>query len=89
MEARGDEYCFTCEQTTKYKCIACSAPVCNRCSEPELDEEVDGWRAGKSVGYCNECHMAKVEAEGAEGFTNFNEDSISGTPPCEVPKFVF
>ena len=45
--------------------------------------------AGKSVWYCNECHMEKLKAEEAEGFTNFvDEGSISGTP-CEVPRFVW
>ena len=64
MEARGDEYCLCCEQITKYKCITCSAPVCNRCTVIEDDEEVDGWCAGMCVGYCNECELSGKSKSG-------------------------
>ena len=37
------------------KCFSCKLPICNLCSEPELDEGVDGWISGKQVGYCYSC----------------------------------
>ena len=36
---------------------SCNFPTCNQCAVFEEDEEVKGWRAGISVGYCNGCDM--------------------------------
>jgi len=27
-------------------------PICNMCSEPEFNEDIEGWIPGKQVGYC-------------------------------------
>ena len=47
--------CNFCQKETKYKCITCNSPVCNRCSLFQDDEETIGWEAGVSVGYCPNC----------------------------------
>ena len=57
MDARGNEHCLSCEELTKYKCLICNLPTCNRCCLPEADEDVDGWCMGLSVGYCNNCNL--------------------------------
>ena len=31
-------------------------PFCNICSVAELDEEIEGWVAGRRVGYCSDCN---------------------------------
>ena len=50
-----EDMCYSCFATTKYSCIKCAYPVCNRCSVFEDDEETPGWVAGKSVGFCFAC----------------------------------
>ena len=78
MASRGDvDYCFSCEEITKYRCLTCSMPACNRCTVFEEDEEVEGWRAGMCVAYCNACHMAKLQEQASETSTSTSlyEDS--------------
>ena len=43
--------------------FACKVAICNLCSEPEMDESVDGWIGGKSVGYCFECETVRPVTE--------------------------
>ena len=59
------KYCQCGEKLTKYKCIICSAPVCNWCSVFEDDEEVDGWRTWTWVCYCNDCGLREKPNRGA------------------------
>ena len=47
--------CSVCFRDTKYVCIQCKIPICNMCSEPEFNEDVEGWVTGKQVGYCYGC----------------------------------
>ncbi len=49
--------CSSCAIETKYICLRCGEHCCNRCSEIENEEETPGWKAGKSVGYCEECSL--------------------------------
>ena len=46
------EMCFSCFMNTKYKCLRCELPICNKCSVSEENEDAEGWTAGKSVTYC-------------------------------------
>ena len=57
MTSRGENYHLCCEEITKYRRINCLMPVCNRCTPPEQDEKVEGWRAGMFVGCCNDRHI--------------------------------
>ena len=58
MDLLGDELCLSCGELTKYKCLICNSPTCNLCCVPEIDEDVDGWCVGLSVGYCSDnCHL--------------------------------
>lgn len=52
-----DMLCKNCKKTTKYVCITCDTPICNRCecSIPEYNEDSVGWIAQRSVAYCKEC----------------------------------
>lgn len=49
--------CSSCRNQTKYVCIACDTPICNRedCSIPESNEESVGWIPQRSVAYCKLC----------------------------------
>ena len=44
-------------------------PICNECSVFEENEDVEGWRAGRSVEYCEAC-------EGGEGGESFPKISV-------------
>ena len=69
--------CSSCFDSTKYSCIKCKIPICNKCSVFEEDEDFPGWLAGKSVGYCEPCAnentaekrflRAKPKESGSEG----------------------
>ena len=63
MAAKDGESCKQCKRWTKYRCIRCKVAICNLCSEPEMDESVDGWIGGKSVGYCFECETVRPVTE--------------------------
>ena len=41
------EMCFSCFMNTKYNCLRCKLPICNKCSVLEGNEGVEGWTAGK------------------------------------------
>ena len=41
------EMCFSCFVNTKYKCLRCKLPICNKCSVLEENKDVEGWRASK------------------------------------------
>jgi hypothetical protein len=53
--------CGSCISKTKYVCISCKIPICNRkdCSFAENNESISGWIAQRSVGYCKECENIK------------------------------
>ena len=60
MAGEGEEencslFCSSCSDLTKYICIDCAVPICNKCSVFEKDEDIEGWQAGKSVGRCSTC----------------------------------
>lgn len=55
----SDDMCDSCFATTKYVCISCDMPICNKCSCFETNEEQPGWVAGKRVGYCETCYRER------------------------------
>ena len=61
---------------TKYRCITCNVPACNMCTSFEKDEEVDGWRAGKSVGYCRDCLNFPINTKNTHYKLNLNHNDI-------------
>ena len=63
MAAKDRENCKQCKRWTKYRCIRCKVAICNLCSEPEMDESVDGWIGGKNVGYCFERETVRPVTE--------------------------
>ena len=46
------EMCCSCFMDMKYECLRCNIPICNKCSVFEENEDVEEWRAGRSVAYC-------------------------------------
>ena len=62
--------CGSCFAPTKYICLSCANAFCMRCSVFEEDEEKSGWKAGRSVAYCEACFREKMEKEA--------ENEISG-----------
>lgn len=53
----GERDCSVCFRKTKYSCLKCDLPTCNLCGVEELNEEIEGWTAGKKVGYCPDCKV--------------------------------
>ena len=47
--ASEQQPCFVCASVTKYSCILCGVPICNRpdYSVPEIDDDMDGWMASR------------------------------------------
>ena len=45
------EMCRSRFINTKYKCLKCEMPACNKCSVFKQNEDVEGWTAGKRVAY--------------------------------------
>lgn len=55
----SEDMCSSCFANTKYVCIECRMPICNKCSIFENNEDTVGWTAGTSVGHCEPCFKAK------------------------------
>ncbi|XP_067049665.1 uncharacterized protein [Acropora muricata] len=49
-------------------------PICNQCSVFEENEDVEGWKAGRSVAYCEACDRELKRA--TQGLTLSEEQSI-------------
>ena len=51
-------FCHSCKAETKYVCLICQGPVCNR---PEcvvfLSEETPNWKFGSCVSACLSCNI--------------------------------
>ena len=49
--------CSNCANVTKYICLTCERPVCNKSSDCSVwaDEENPGWKAGIAVAWCLPC----------------------------------
>lgn len=70
--------CSVCFCDMKYVCIDYKIPICNRCSDLEFNEDIEGWIPGKQVGYCYGC-MRKLKFKGKfeEGKHDYNRDNSS------------
>ena len=66
--------CCSCFMDTKYECLRCKIPICNQCSVFEENEDVEEWRAGRSVAYCKACDRELKRA--MQGLTLSEEQSI-------------
>ena len=66
MAGKGEGKCSSCAMETKYICLKCKQHCCAVCSEMEIDEEIPGWKAGKSVGYCEACTLKMLDEESVE-----------------------
>ena len=52
-----EDSCMSWLDTTKYRCLRCKFPLCNKCSLPEENDEIPGWKSGKFVAYCVPCRQ--------------------------------
>lgn len=50
-------FCQSCSEETKYRCLLCQKPTCNRSTNCSIaaSEELPGWKAGVAVGICIPC----------------------------------
>ena len=50
-----DSLCSLCKSQTKYSCVACNLPLCNKCAIAS-NEMVEGYdEENKRVGKCPDC----------------------------------
>ena len=70
------EMCCSCLMDTKYKCLRCKIVICNQCSVFEENEDVEGWRAGRNVAYCEACDRELKRV--TQGLT-LSEEQIIGS----------
>ena len=49
------DMCSSCFCVTRYTCLKCEKPICDKCSIFEANEDTPGWVAGKRVGFCEPC----------------------------------
>ena len=90
FQYRREQHCSSCRDKTQHidVYILYNSPTCNRCAVFEEDEEVNGWRAGISVGYCNGCDLnlgemassEKLYGTEASTMNSLNETRKSLTP---------
>ncbi|CAH3171143.1 unnamed protein product [Porites lobata] len=78
------EMCCSCFMDTKYKCLRCKIPISNQCSVFEENEDVEGWRAGRSVAYCEACDRELKRA--TQGLTLSEEQSIGSFRSSETER---
>ena len=58
-------FCKKCAESTKYACIQCKVPVCNRslsCSVP-VSEAFEGWKASACVALCIDCDVLQFQTD--------------------------
>ena len=70
--------CTGCKNRTKYVCIICETPICNRkdCCLPENDDSLNGWIAQRSVAYCKDCGDENIGQPGSDrGRKRMHENS--------------
>ena len=70
LNMAGFKDCSVCFQETKYSClksVKCDLPICNLCGIKELNEEIEGRKAGKKVGYCPDCKVIGKHKGGVNG----------------------
>ena len=68
-----EDSCMSCLDSTKYRCLRCKFPLCNKWSLPEENDEIPGWKAGKFVAYCAPCSK-----EAFEQGTQFSTHAVGG-----------
>ena len=68
--------CSNCASVTKYICLMCERPVCNKSSDCSVwaDEETPGWKAGIAVAWCLPCFDKRNAAENLIGDEEFKEE---------------
>ena len=56
------DFCSSCAKEIEYICSTCGVAVFNRCSIAEENDEVNGWRPARLVGYCIYCSSEANES---------------------------
>ena len=68
-----EDSCLSCLDTAKYRCLRCKFLLCNKCSLPIENDEIEGWKAGKFVSYCVLCSK-----EAFEQGTQYSTHAVGG-----------
>lgn len=58
--------CLPCNLETKCSCIERNITACVICSDQEVNEDIPGWKPGKSSRYCEECSLRQIQTDHAE-----------------------
>ena len=78
--------CSNYANVTKYICLTCERPVCNKSSDCSVwaDEENPGWKAGIAVAWCLPCFDKRIAAENLIGDEEFKEEEPVNRPEQQV-----
>ena len=78
--------CSNCANVTKYICLTCERPVCNKSSDCSVwaDEENPGWKAGVAVAWCLPCFDKRNAPENLIGDEELKEEEPVNRPEQQV-----
>ena len=78
--------CSNCANVTKYICLTCERPVCNKSSDCSVwaGKENLGWKAGIAVAWCLPCFDKRNAAENLIGDEEFKEEEPVIRPEQQV-----
>ena len=83
MADKETKQCSICHENTKYSCVICEKPVCNRSSECSMPAEEHLQREFESVSYCRNCKIPDAPQSSREEFEEAKKDSVS---PVNFPE---
>ena len=75
-------FCKKCAESTKYACIQCKVPVCNRslsCSVP-VSEAFEGWKTSACVALCIDCDVLQFQTD--------DDQEVVIIKDCEEPVII-
>ena len=79
--------CCNCKENTKYRCLKCAKPVCNRSSSCHVtaSEDEPGWKAGHCVTFCVPCSAcsrepSEIATESIQSTSSSSSNSSSVKP---------
>ena len=70
------EFCQSCSEETKYRCLLCQKPACNSATNCSIgaSEESPGLKTGVTVGICIPCSKESKGAVGSKRKENIGVD---------------
>ena len=84
MADKKTKLCSNCGENTKYSCVNCEKPVCNRSLECSTPAEEHLQTEFESVSYCRNCKIPDVVDQNTRG--KFKETGRCSVSPVNSPE---